>query len=91
MIQVKTINNNEFQVTIQENSSQSKHTVHLNDDVYQRLTNEKIARDELIRLSFEFLLNREPKESILSEFNLTLISTYFPDYEQDIRKTIAEI
>ena len=91
MIQVETLNNNEFQVTIQENNSQSTHTVHLNDEVYQRLTDGKIGRDELIRLSFEFLLNREPKESILSEFNLTLINTYFPDYEQNIRKTIAEI
>ena len=36
MIQVETLNNNEFQVTIQENNSQSTHTVHLNDDLHQQ-------------------------------------------------------
>jgi hypothetical protein len=38
--------------------------------------------EELIRKSFEFLLEREPKEAILESFELPLISSYFPDYEE---------
>jgi len=39
---------------------------------------------ELVRASFAFLLERESKESILSEFDLTVIGRYFPDYEREI-------
>ena len=45
---------------------------------------------ELVTKSFEFLLQREPKESILREFNLKVISTYFPEYEEEIRKLLLK-
>lgn len=40
------------------------------------------ARDpeELVRASFGFLLDREPRSSILSQFELPVIARYFPDY-----------
>jgi len=41
---------------------------------------------ELVRRSFEFLLAREPKESILSSFGLSTIVRYFPEYEREIRR-----
>jgi hypothetical protein len=40
---------------------------------------------ELVRASFEFLLEREPATSILHEFSLDLISRYFPGYPAEIR------
>ncbi|HEY4189729.1 MAG TPA: hypothetical protein VGM28_04840 [Candidatus Limnocylindrales bacterium] len=42
--------------------------------------------DDLVRRSFEFLLAREPKESILPAFDLPLIGRYFPDYEATIKR-----
>ena len=44
------------------------------------------SAEELVRRSFEFLLEREPKESILSRFDLTVISRYFPEYERLISR-----
>jgi hypothetical protein len=41
---------------------------------------------DLVRRSFEFLLAREPKESILSSFGLSVIGRYFPEYEREIRR-----
>jgi len=41
--------------------------------------------EELIRRSFEFLLKREAKESILRDFNLSVIQRYFPEYDTAIR------
>jgi hypothetical protein len=38
----------------------------------------------LVRRSFEFLLAREPKESILRSFGLSIIARYFPEYEREI-------
>ena len=40
---------------------------------------------DLVRRSFQFLLAREPKESILRSFDLPVIGRYFPEYEQAIR------
>lgn len=42
--------------------------------------------EDLVRRSFEFLLEREPKESILRQFDLPLIGRYFPDYERTISR-----
>ena len=36
--------------------------------------------EKLIEASFRFLLDREPKESILGRFDLSIISRYFPEY-----------
>jgi hypothetical protein len=45
---------------------------------------------ELVKASFAFLLEREPKESILREFDLTVISRYFPEYERDIGHRLSK-
>ena len=36
--------------------------------------------EELLEASFVFLLEREPKEAILSRFELPVIERYFPEY-----------
>jgi hypothetical protein len=40
--------------------------------------------ERLVRRSFEFLLAREPKESILKESELPLIQKYFSEYKTEI-------
>jgi len=40
----------------------------------------------LIARTFEFLLAREPKESILPKFDLQVVGRYFPEFEQEIRR-----
>jgi hypothetical protein len=39
------------------------------------------SAEELVGDGFAFLLDREPKESILREFDLSVIKRYFPDYD----------
>ncbi len=41
---------------------------------------------DLVRRSFEFLLEREPNTSILREFRITEIERYFPEYREEIRR-----
>jgi hypothetical protein len=43
----------------------------------------------LVEASFAFLLEREPKELILREFDLTVIGRYFPEYEREIGHRLA--
>jgi hypothetical protein len=85
MIKVKKQNEEEFLVSVEEEDSNSNHTVYLDDNYYQKLTEGKIPKEELIKKTFEFLLERESKESILSGFNLRIIKNYFPEYEEKIK------
>jgi hypothetical protein len=43
--------------------------------------------EDLVRRSFEFLLEREPPGAILRQFELSVIETYFPEYDELIRST----
>jgi hypothetical protein len=36
------------------------------------------------------LLDREPKESILSHFDVTVISRYFPDFEREVPRYLSQ-
>jgi hypothetical protein len=46
--------------------------------------------EKLLRRAFEFLLEREPKESILRKFALPEIERYFPDFAVWIRAESKE-
>ncbi len=48
-----------------------------------------VAPEELVRTSFEFLLEREPATSILRKFSLDVISQYFPGYPAQIRARLG--
>jgi hypothetical protein len=74
-----------YLVRVAEGAGQTEHRVRLAEPDYQRLTAGKISPDVLLQWTFEFLLAREPKESILRQFDLAVVSRYFPDFESVIR------
>jgi hypothetical protein len=76
----------EFDVTVHEGKSQTRHHVSLKRADYERLAAGKATPNELVRESFRFLLEREPKESILRSFDLMVIGRYFPEYEREITR-----
>jgi len=73
-----------YRVEVIEEDSKTTHKVELNRNDYQNFTDGKIPPEELVQCSFEYLLDREPKESILSSFNVSVISHYFPEYAREI-------
>jgi hypothetical protein len=44
---------------------------------------------QLVEASFAFLLEHEPAGSILPEFELPVISTYFPEYRDELRRRLG--
>jgi hypothetical protein len=84
-ILIKELSDEEFQVTVNTKTPTS-HNVILTDDTYQNLTNGKVSKKELIEFSFKFLLEREPNTSILSSFEFSVISTYFPEYVKTVKE-----
>ena len=77
-----------FQVTVQGRNPTS-HVVVVEPDYATRLTGGRLSSEELVRRSFEFLLEREPNTSILRSFELPVIARYFPEYETTIRSGLA--
>ena len=84
-ILIKELSDEEFQVAVNEKNSTS-HNVTLTDDTHKNLTNGKVSKKELIEFSFKFLLEREPNTSILSSFELSVISGYFPEYIKIVKE-----
>ena len=75
-------------VTIREESSQTQHEVSLSRQAYDQLSGGRVSPEALVRESFAFLLEREPKESILRRFDLTVIGRYFPEFEVELRRRL---
>lgn len=74
----------EFDVTVPEGNSQTRHRVTMSDATYRKLAGEKASPERVIEAGFHFLLHRGPKESILRRFDVTVISRYFPSFENEI-------
>ena len=88
-ILIQELSDEEFQVIVNAKNPTS-HNVTLTDDTHQNLTNEKVSKKELIEFSFKFLLEREPNTSILSSFELSVISGYFPEYIKAVEEWSTE-
>ena len=78
-ISINKISENEFSVTVSLETT-SKHMVLIDDKTHLQLTNGRISKENLLKISFEFLLERESNSEILSSFELMVIQNYFPEY-----------
>lgn len=79
----------DYHVVVNENGSMTTHTVTVWPSDVARYAPGSTP-EELLDASFQFLLDREPKEAILSRFELPVIERYFPDYAPTIRALIEE-
>ena len=73
-------------VTVTDRGASREFEVAVSQAELARLDPETSDTCDLVRRSFEFLLAREPKESILRSFGLSAIGRYFPEYEREIRR-----
>lgn len=88
-VSVESSGGDVYRVVVRQGHGQTTHDV--------TLTPEDVARyapgstpERLIDASFAFLLEREPKESILRQFELPVIERYFPDYPDHIGGRLGE-
>ena len=89
-IEVEKVDQFKFRVRVIEGGSESTHDVTVGPGQLAKLAGDKIQPEELVRRSFEFLLEREPKESILTRFDLSVISRYFQEYEREINRRLFQ-
>ena len=94
MIEVKRITGWDpllFEVIVRECSATTHHTVSMSHDACARLTAGKYPPERCLEAAFQFLLDREPKESILERFDVTVISRYFPDFEHELPRYLSQL
>ncbi|MCW5695703.1 MAG: hypothetical protein KIS96_03090 [Bauldia sp.] len=72
-----------FEVTVRDGGGATQHHVSARAADLARLAPDT-APARLIEAAFRFLLDREPKESILRRFDLTDIGRYFPEFEREV-------
>jgi len=79
-------------VKVGKGDSSTNHKVTVDREDLERLSpgESDISAVKLVEESFKFLLEREPKESILSSFNLTKIGDYFPEYQKEIKDRLKD-
>ena len=72
-----------FVVFLHKGPGQTRHEVTLSPEDHARLGPGREAAT-LVEAAFAFLLHREPKEAILSRFDISEISRYFPEFESEL-------
>ena len=88
-LSIKKLSDDVFTVTVAETST-TTHTVTLTDQSLNDLTNNNVTETQLLKFSFNFLLDREPNASILSAFDINVISWYFSEYKDEVRRWCDE-
>ena len=88
-LSIKKLSDDVFTVTVAETST-TTHTVTVTDQSLNDLTDNNVTKTQLVKFSFNFLLDKEPNTSILSSFDINLISWYFSDYKDEVRRWCDE-
>jgi hypothetical protein len=73
-------------VVVGEDPGATTHEVLVDRESLRRLTAEGAEPDDLVRESFRFLLEREPRGSIMRRFELPVIGRFFAEYESEIER-----
>ena len=88
-VSIKKLSDDVFEVTVAKTST-TTHTVTVTDQSLTDLTDDNATKTQLLEFSFNFLLDREPNTSILSSFDINVISRYFSDYKDEVRRWCDE-
>jgi hypothetical protein len=92
MIEVRRIAQNDpldFEVVVREGEGETRHHVTMSRETCNRLTVGKHTPEHCIEAAFRFLLDREPKESILGNFDVMVISRYFPEFDRELPRYLS--
>jgi hypothetical protein len=76
-------------VTVGDDPAATRHEVGVSGATLSAMAPSAGDPEALVRASFEFLLGREARESILRTFDLPVIGRYFPGWEDEVRRRLS--
>lgn len=88
-IHITFTGSHEYTVDIDDRGTTKRHTVHVPESLLTELGLTAADEERLVRESFAFLLEREPAGAILRQFELDVISKYFPEYREQISSRLG--
>jgi hypothetical protein len=71
-------------VIVGDDPAATRHQVDVEAGDLERLHPGAADPEALVGAAFEYLLMREPRESILRQFDLSVIGRYFPEWEGEV-------
>ncbi len=77
-----------FSVAVREADGETRHAVTLTAADHAQLAKDATP-EALIEAAFAFLIDREPKEAILSRFDVSVISRYFPEFASQLPRYLT--
>ena len=80
----------EFEVIVRARNGETRHHVTMARDSCERLTMGTHTPERCIPAAFQFLLDREPQQSILPRFDINVISRYFPEFEREPPRYLSQ-
>ena len=88
MISVQLVDANEYEVVVQ-GETPTTHRVRMSQEYYRDLCGATVTHEFVLMQAFRFLLEREPNTAILERFDLPDIGRYFPEFEDELKRTLA--
>jgi hypothetical protein len=77
-----------FEVEVAEGAEATRHRVTLRAADFAQLAG-GATPERTVEAAFRFLLDREPKESILASFDIRVIARHFPEFERELPRYLA--
>jgi hypothetical protein len=88
-ITITPIEAGRFSVQVKQGGTSTSHEVTVPGWMADDQQLGDVDEQTIVRESMEFLLEREPPTSIMSEFSLDVIPRYFPEYDTELRRRLA--
>ena len=78
----------QFDVRLRDRDVETSHRVTVPDELIEEFDLPEGDLERVVRVSFDFLLEREPASSIMSDFSLHEVARYFPEYSQELPRRL---
>jgi hypothetical protein len=73
-----------FNVTLFTEGRKRDYDVSLSWSDYDHWSHGRVPPEQVVRAAFKFLLDREPADAILGQFDCAVIRRYFPEVDQKL-------
>ena len=80
-----------FDVIVRDARGESRHLVTIQADEVRRWSRFGAEPSRCVEAAMRFLIDREPKESILSAFDMRLVRRYFPEFDDAFPGYLARL
>lgn len=88
-IDITATGDHRYGVQVTDGDATTSHRVTVPTELLDRWNLDGVDEETVVRESFAFLLEREPASSIMSEFSLSVIPRYFPEYDEELSRRLT--